>query len=510
MTTDFLESDEVASLGFAAVGEGVQISRHALFFAPERIQIGAYTRIDAFSILAAGADGVRIGRNVHISAHVTILGAGAIDIGDFSTISVRCAIFGSSDDFTGATLTNPTVSAHLRGVTDAPVRIGAHAILGTGCVVLPGVTVGESSAIGALSLVKADVPALSIAVGTPARITGRRQGQHRDLAEAYLTEQRDVSRSSIDSPAEAVLESPGPVPPSAPAVSAEAFAQVVAHLSQLQEQVNWLADLDRQIRVERNRVDHALGAIEGVREQIARFHAARATSDYQAAFTCASPLVSVCIATVNRAELLVERAVRSVCDQTYRHLQIIVVGDHTLDDTESRLAALGDDRIQFVNLAERGPYPPPGNDRWYVAGTMAMNKALSLCEGLFVTHLDDDDAMEADRVEVLLATAREHRADFLWHAVWSEALDGTWLQVGNGRLEGGQVTTGSIFYHRYLASIGWDVHAYRLDEPGDWNRIRKIKLLRPRMHFVDRPLLRHYAERAQSAFEPQIGERFLE
>lgn len=501
MTTDFLTRDELASRGFAAVGDGVEISRHALFFAPERIQIGAYSRIDAFAVLAAGAGGIRIGRNVHISAQATVLGAGAVDIEDFCTISVRCSIFSSNDDYSGATLTNPTVPIELRGVVTAPVRIATHAVVGAGSVILPGVTIGESSAVGALSVVKQDVPAFTIAAGAPARVVGRRGAEHRGMAAAYLDQLEEAA------PAEAVA-----VPTESVAdVSYASFPHVLAHLSQLQEQVNWLVDLDRQIREERSRIDIALGALEGMQEQIAPFHAARATAEYQEAFTHDSPLVSVCIATSNRAELLVERALRSVRAQTYRHLQIIVVGDHTMDDTESRLAALGDDRVQFVNLSERGPYPPPGNDRWYVAGAMAMNKALSLCRGHFVTHLDDDDAMEEDRIETLLAAAREHRADFLWHPFLSESPDGTWRQIGDGRrLEIAWVTTGAIFYHRYFATIGWDVHAYRVGEPGDWNRIRKIKMLRPRLHFVDRPLLRHYAERRQSAFERQPGERFLE
>lgn len=504
MNTDFLTPDELASSGLAAVGEGVQISRHALLFSPERIQIGAHTRIDAFVVLAAGAGGIRIGRNVHISAHATILGAAGVDIGDFATISVRCSIFSSNDDYSGATLTNPTVPIDLRGVVDAPVRIGPHAVVGAGCVVLPGITIDESSAVGALSVVKQNVPAFAIAAGAPARIVGHRRDEHRNLATAYLDE-------LAKTPPTPVAEEQRPAAPAEPvANSFESFPHVLAHLTQLQEQVNWLTDLDRQLRVDRNRVDIALGTLEGVREQMMPFHAARATSEYQAAFTCANPLVSVCIATSHRAEVLIERAIRSVRDQTYPHLEIVVVGDHTMDDTEARLAALGDDRIRFVNLRERGPYPPPGDDRWYVAGSMAMNHALSLCTGHFVTHLDDDDAMERDRVETLLAAAREQRADFLWHPFWSESPDGAWRQIGDGRLEIGWVTTGAIFYHRHFTAIGWDVYAYRLAEPGDWNRIRKIKMLRPRLYYVDRPLLRHYAERRQRIFEQQPGERFLE
>ena len=137
-----------------------------------------------------------------------------------------------------------------------------------------------------------------------------------------------------------------------------------------------------------------------------------------------------------------------------------------------------------------------------------MNCALALSEGLFVTHLDDDDEAMPDRIEVLVATAQEHRADFLWHRFLLEGEDGSWSEYGDSKLQLGGVTTGSIFYHRYLASIPWDVHAYRLGEPGDWNRICKIKVLRPRIHFVKRPLMRHFRQQTQIDTAARVGELY--
>jgi galactoside O-acetyltransferase len=65
-----------------------------------------------------------------------------------------------------------------------------HAILGAGCVVLPGVVIGESSAVGALSLVKANVPAFAVVAGVPARIIGQRDSQHVKAAAGYLAAER--------------------------------------------------------------------------------------------------------------------------------------------------------------------------------------------------------------------------------------------------------------------------------------------------------------------------------
>jgi Glycosyl transferase family 2 len=271
-----------------------------------------------------------------------------------------------------------------------------------------------------------------------------------------------------------------------------------------------IGTLEGQLRHEQGRVDYLLGAMEGVLDQFEAFRAARETEEYQRAFTATEPLVTVCIGTSQRARLLTERCLPSVIAQTYRNLQIIVVGDHCTDDTESRIAALRDSRITFHNLPERGPYPPPGWERWCVAGTASINAALERAEGAFVTHLDDDDRYTQDRIARLVAEAQRHRADLCWHALWTENWDGSWRLLGNGRFEAGQVTTGSMLYHRYLVRVPWDVMAYRLMEPGDWNRLRKIKLLRPRMRFLETPLLYHYKERNQAPFEAQEGERFLD
>src|SRR5207253_5776672 len=97
-------------------------------------------------------------------------GREATVIDDYCTVSVRCSIFTSNDDYSGETMANPTVPEELRGVESAPVRLRSHSIVGAGSVILPGVTIGPSAAVGALSLVKDDVPERAIVAGTPATI----------------------------------------------------------------------------------------------------------------------------------------------------------------------------------------------------------------------------------------------------------------------------------------------------------------------------------------------------
>ncbi len=51
-----------------------------------------------------------------------------------------------------------------------PIRIGKNCWLGAGVVVLPGVTIGENTVIGAGSIVTKDIPSNVVAVGNPCRV----------------------------------------------------------------------------------------------------------------------------------------------------------------------------------------------------------------------------------------------------------------------------------------------------------------------------------------------------
>jgi len=58
--------------------------------------------------------------------------------------------------------------------TDAsPITIGAGVWLGAGVIVLPGVTIGDNTTIGAGSVVTRDIPAEALAMGLPARVADR-------------------------------------------------------------------------------------------------------------------------------------------------------------------------------------------------------------------------------------------------------------------------------------------------------------------------------------------------
>ena len=187
-----LSRDDVQKMGFGRVGEGVQISEHVTFYNPARIFLGNNVRIDDFCVLSAGAGGIYIGDYVHIAVYTSLIGAGRITLSDFSNISSRNCIYSSNDDYSGATLTNPTVPDRYKNVRHADVFLGRHVIVGSGCVILPGVTLEDGVAIGALSLVAKNCEAFGVYAGNPLR---RIKDRKRDLLEL---EQRLFSETKAE------------------------------------------------------------------------------------------------------------------------------------------------------------------------------------------------------------------------------------------------------------------------------------------------------------------------
>lgn len=176
-----LDRNAVEAIGFASVGSNVLISDRASIYGASRISIGDNVRIDDFCVLSAGAGGIVIGNFIHLAVYSSLIGRGRITLHDFCNISSRVSIYSSSDDYSGATMTNPMVPEEFTGVMHADVMIGRHAIVGSGSVVLPGTTLEDGVAIGALSLVRGNCRAFGVYAGTPVRLVRERK---RDLLQA--------------------------------------------------------------------------------------------------------------------------------------------------------------------------------------------------------------------------------------------------------------------------------------------------------------------------------------
>ena len=185
-----LSREAIDALGFIAVGENVEISDRASIYGACRITVGNNVRIDDFCVISGGAEGIAIGHHVHIAVGATLIGSGKITLCDFVGISSRASIYSSNDDYSGSTLTGPTLPSEFTNVRHAAVFLGKHVIVGSGSIILPGVTLEDGVAIGALSLVNRNCKAFGIYAGNPAQRVKERK---RDLLEM---EQRFMATKS--------------------------------------------------------------------------------------------------------------------------------------------------------------------------------------------------------------------------------------------------------------------------------------------------------------------------
>jgi len=166
----YLTDEELQARGFASLGTNVRISRRARVYRPERISLGNNVRVDDFVTLTPGPEGaIRIGNYVHIAAYSMVESPGTVTFEDFSGLAARVTIYGASDDYGGDNLTNPCVPFEERVIHTSDVRLGRHAVIGTGSVILPGSDIGDGCAVGSMALIKGVLPPFGIYIGIPAK-----------------------------------------------------------------------------------------------------------------------------------------------------------------------------------------------------------------------------------------------------------------------------------------------------------------------------------------------------
>ena len=110
-----------------------------------------------------GGKNVHLGKFVYANFNVTFVDDTHIYIGDHTMLAPNVVI---------ATAAHP-ILPELREKQyqyNMPVKIGRNCWLGAGVIVLPGVTIGDTTVIGAGSVVTKDIPANVVAVGNPCRV----------------------------------------------------------------------------------------------------------------------------------------------------------------------------------------------------------------------------------------------------------------------------------------------------------------------------------------------------
>ena len=83
-------------------------------------------------------------------------------------------------------MTSPLINSELKSVDHRDVFLGRHVIVGSGSVVLPGVTIEDGVAVGALSLVNKSCMRFQIYAGIPAKAIKKRSVKLLELENIFL------------------------------------------------------------------------------------------------------------------------------------------------------------------------------------------------------------------------------------------------------------------------------------------------------------------------------------
>ncbi len=156
---------------FWGVGCNVIFEKGVLVFHPENIYIGDNVYIGHYSILKGYyKNRMIIGKGTWIGQQCFFHSAGGLSIGDNVGIGPGVKIITSSHKLTDMNI--PVLHAP---VEFRKVIIENDCDIGTGAIILPGVTIGRGAVIGAGSVVTKDVKPYKVVAGVPAMILRQRK-----------------------------------------------------------------------------------------------------------------------------------------------------------------------------------------------------------------------------------------------------------------------------------------------------------------------------------------------
>lgn len=166
----YYNEEELAGFGFRSIGTNVRIAKNSTIIGLANISLGNNVRIDGGGAIIADGNGwLNIGSFVHVGGWCFLSAGDGIVMEDFSGISQGVRIYSRTDDYSGGHLTNPMVPEKFTGIIRGAVTLKKHVIIGSGTVILPKVTIGEGSSVGALSLVTKSLESWGVYSGCPAK-----------------------------------------------------------------------------------------------------------------------------------------------------------------------------------------------------------------------------------------------------------------------------------------------------------------------------------------------------
>ena len=120
-------------------------------------------------------------------------------------------------------------------------------------------------------------------------------------------------------------------------------------------------------------------------------------------------LISVIIPTYNRENKIID-AVRSVLEQTYINIEVIVIDDGSTDDTYLMLDKIEDKRLKYVYQENSG-------------ACVARNRGIKEAKGKYIAFHDSDDIWHKDKLEKQIRVLEKTNADIVFCQLLRKKMD---------------------------------------------------------------------------------------
>jgi glycosyltransferase involved in cell wall biosynthesis len=155
-----------------------------------------------------------------------------------------------------------------------------------------------------------------------------------------------------------------------------------------------------------------------------------------------TPLVSVIMPTFNYAEFIGE-SIGSVLGQTYTDLELIVVDNHSTDDTEKIVAAhiVRDPRVRYTKIRNNGII------------AFSRNKGIKMARGKFLAFIDSDDTWLPGKLKKQVCFLEDNQDIFMTYAKVYVQKHGKVLSVSPSVMKAGRVFNDLYLAYNFINTV---------------------------------------------------------
>lgn len=213
------------------------------------------------------------------------------------------------------------------------------------------------------------------------------------------------------------------------------------------------------------------------------------------------------IVTAYNCEKYIERSIKSICEQTYLDIEVILVNDGSTDNTRKifEQMCLKDDRIKLFNIQNSGV-------------SNAKNYGLECATGSYIMFVDADDYIEKEMCAELLREMNENDTDIVVSKMIDEDIHGNILRKSNvdeSRMVyydkdfrfisdyACTVCCGCLFKRTILNGVRFDSRLY----VGEDTLFFYTVLNKCKKYFVTNKLFYHYVNYPESAAHGKLNDK---